>query len=159
MLLIRDEQRLRKYFLKPAGDEGTVCLVPEPVFGVSRFIDSGINMVFNEGCQIGKEHVQVKFLDHRDGSGTIEGFDIEPFLELIVFAFGRPAHKIQFLEHVRPYGRIIQVRSKVFLQSVIEGDFNDTNLDVICPVRGIALKGETGIAAAFFRLHRKSWIN
>ena len=56
-------------------------------------------MIFDQGSQIGKQHIDEKFLKNRNRSSTREFFHGKAAFQLFIFGFHRPAIKIKFLKH------------------------------------------------------------
>ena len=107
-------------------------------------------MIFNQGSQVGKQHIDEKFLKNRNCSSTREFLHGKAAFQLLIFGFDWPAIKIKFLKHYLRDEWIEKVGSEIFFRAVIKSDFNDTNINVCGTVLGIAWKKGIDIARAFF---------
>ena len=108
-------------------------------------------MVFNQRSQIGKQHIDEKFLKNGNSSSTREFFQGKAAFQLLIFGFHWPAIKIKVPKHCLGDEWIEKVGSEVFFCAVIESDFNDTDINVRGTVPGIARKKGKDIARTFFR--------
>lgn len=107
-------------------------------------------MIFDQGSQIGKQHMDEKFLKNRNRSSTREFFHGKAAFQLFIFGFHRPAIKIKFLKHCLCDERIEKVGSEIFFCAVIKSDFNDTDINVSGTILGIAWKKGMDVARTFF---------
>lgn len=97
-------------------------------------------MIFDQGSQVGKQHIDEKFLKNRNCSSTREFLHVKAAFQLLIFGFDWPAIKIKFLKHCLRDEWIEKIGSEVFFCAVIESDFNDTDVNVRGTVLGIARK-------------------
>jgi len=81
-------------------DERAVRLVAVFIRRVQSCLDFLIHLVFDEGCKVGKKHVEVELLEDRGGRRPVEGFDLEALFELEVFRLHRPSAEIKLAEHI-----------------------------------------------------------
>lgn len=107
-------------------------------------------MIFGQGSQIGKQHIDEKFLKNRNRSSTREFFHGKAAFQFFIFGFHRPAIKIKFLKHCLCDERIEKVGSEIFFCAVIKSDFNDTDINVSGTILGIAWKKGMDVARTFF---------
>lgn len=56
-------------------------------------------MIFDQGSQVGKQHIDEKFLKNRNCSSTREFLHVKAAFQLLIFGFDWPAIKIKFLKH------------------------------------------------------------
>lgn len=105
--------------------KSTVGLIPVFIGTAGRNQEFLICLIFDQGSQIGKQHIDEKFLKNRNRSSTREFFHGKAAFQLFIFGFHRPAIKIKFLKHCLCDERIKKVGSEIFFCAVIKSDFND----------------------------------
>lgn len=77
-------------------------------------------MIFDQGSQVGKQHIDEKFLKNRNCSSTREFLHVKAAFQLLIFGFDWPAIKIKFLKHYLRDGWIEKVGSEIFFRAVIK---------------------------------------
>ena len=119
------ERQRRESWNSRSMHKSTVGLIPVFIGTAGRNQEFLICLIFDQGSQIGKQHIDEKFLKNRNRSSTREFFHGKAAFQLFIFGFHRPAIKIKFLKHCLCDERIKKVGSEIFFCTVIKSDFND----------------------------------
>lgn len=103
-----------KDVFQPSDDISAVSLVTEPVIGpgVLRYLT--VRRGFRKGGKVGVEQIDKEFLLNRSGSGTIELFQKELVLDLVIFQFQTLTLEVELLKIILGIFFIKNVGCQVF---------------------------------------------
>ena len=103
-----------EYVFQPSDDISAVSLVTEPVIGPGVLCYLTVRRGFRKGGKVGVEQIDKEFLLNRSGSGTIELFQKELVLDLVIFQFQTPTLEVELLKIILGIFFIKNVGCQVF---------------------------------------------